>query len=135
MYKAPKFELFTKKVVEIQFTGSIGVGAYLTLVSSLITFPFRILQLKMIFGEEANNLVQHGWFLSGNSGVSVTGVPSGDNIASKESPNPFFIGKNILRVININIEVKEGRQYIKLYTYNANSYVYNINCSIVIQEL
>jgi len=134
-YVAPKFELLTKRTVEIPFTSIINTLTHLTLVSGMIPYPFRILQCKMIFTDDANNLVQHAWLTSGNISVSTTGLPSGDNIFGVESPTAVFIGKGIIRRVNTNIEFISPRLYIKLYTYNGLGYAYRINCSIIIQEL
>lgn len=134
-FKAPRFELEKKRVVEIPFYGSIGAGAYLTLHSNLITYPFRVTRLKMIFDELANNQVIHRWFTSGNRGVSTTGPPSGSGIATRETPTPTYVGRGIIRVVNLNAEYPDGDLYIKLYTYNGLGVAYTINASCTIEAM
>lgn len=134
-YIAPKFTLVDKRMVEIPFVSTIGAGVHLTLLSSRIPYTFRIIQAKMIFTDDAANLVRHQWLTSSNASISTTGVPSGDNILTIESPTAYFIGRNVIRVINANIKITEINKYLKLYTFNGNAYAYNINCSMIIQEL
>lgn len=134
-FKAPTFEMVAKRVAELPFSGPIAAGAMLSLVSGMITYPFRITRVKMIFTEDANNWIVHEWYVSANRSVSTTGRPSGVNIFGRESPVSSFIGKAIIRKVQCSIEVREGRQYIKLYTNNTGPYLYQINGTITIEEI
>lgn len=131
----PRYQPIDKRQVEINFNGTLATGAFLSVVAGPITYRFRIIQVKMIFTDDANNLVEHGWFISSNAGVSTTGFPSGDNIFSVESPATLFVGKHIVRIANTNVKIDEINRYIKLYTHNTCGTVYAFNCAIVIQEL
>ena len=134
-FKAPKFALEARRVVEIPFYGSIGAGAFLTLVSNRISYPFRVTRLKMIFDELANNLVTHQWLTSGNRNVSTTGPPSGDLIGRRESTTPTFTGRGLIRVVDLNDEYPEGDLFIKLYTFNGLGVAYPINASCTIEAM
>jgi len=134
-FKAPRFALEARRVVEIPFYGTVGAGAILSLVSNRISYPFRITRLKMIFDEIANNVVQHRWFTSGNPQVSTTDVPSGDAIASRETPLPIFVGRGLVRIVDINEEFPEGDLFIKLYTLNGLGVAYTINGSCTIEAM
>lgn len=131
----PILDLKSKRMVELNFNSAIPTLTNLTLVSSPISYPFKILKVEMIFTEEANNLITHTWLTSGNRGVSVTGLPSGFNIFGRENPFTSFVGKSLIKNINCDVEVLEPLQHIKLHTYNGTTYVYMINCSITIQEI
>jgi hypothetical protein len=134
-YIAPRLILPNKRLVELPFSATIPAGSWLTILTSIMPYKFRIMKAKMVFGEEANNLVQHSWFISHNTSVSITGYPSGDNIFAREMTLPYFIGKGIERVVNCNIEIDDLRTCVKLCTYNLNAYPYIINCMLTIQEM
>lgn len=134
IYRAPKLDLEGKYTIEIPFSASVGANTQLTLVSKRITYPFRILQTKMIFDRNARNLVQHYWLHSGEDGVSITGVPSGDNIYGAETPLGYIIGEATVRIISSMIDIDERNRFIKLHTVNGLGVAYYINCSIIIQE-
>lgn len=135
IFRPPDFRLLTKRTVEIPFAGAVAGTSWLTLVTNRITYPFRILRAKMVFGQNANNLVQHYWLISTNSSTSITGVPSGDNIFSREAPVGYFAGHLTVRIADANLEYRETGLYVKLVTYNGNAAAYNLDCSLVIQEL
>ena len=134
-FKAPRFEMVGKRVAELPFSGTIAAGGFLTIVSSMITYKFRILKVKMIFTEDANNWIVHEWLISGNRSTSTTGRPSGTNIFGRESPVSSFAGKAIVRNIACSIEVREERNYIKLYTRSTSPYAYFVNGTITIEEI
>lgn len=135
VFKAPKFALEAKKFVEIPFYGVIAAGAFLSLVSGEIGYPFRIVRLKMIFDEIANNLVTHAWYKSGSRSVSITGPPVGDLLTAPESSTGTFSGRGIIRVVDTNIEVREDSTFIKLYTFNGLGVAYTINGSCTIEAM
>lgn len=135
IFKAPVLDLESVKVVEIPFSGLVGAGAQLTLVSNMITYPFRILQCKMVFDRNARNLVHHYWLYAGDREGSTTGVPSGDNIYQKETPLGYFLGESLVRTVNSAIDILEVRRFIKLHTVNGLAVGYYINASITIQEI
>ena len=134
-YKAPELELALKKILEIPFASAIAAGAHLSLVSGRIEFPFRVTGAKMVFTDDANNWIQHRWYVSANRSVSTTGTPSGDNIFSPKSPSAYFSGKGLIRRVYANREYPAIGLYIKLYTFNNSPYAYNISASITIQEM
>lgn len=137
-YVAPKFELKAKRVAELSFRGTVAAGvptSYLAIVSGRITYPFRIIQAKMIFTDEANNWIEHRWYTSTNLNLPTTDFPSDDNIFGRESPSSGFIGKAIIRIVNTSVEYPEGDVFIKLGTRNTGPYAYAVNCSITIEEI
>lgn len=142
MFHAPKFSMVSKRQVEIPFIASIPAGAgvpfipaNLTLIVGPFSYKFRVVNAKMVFTGEAMNLVRHYWLVSGNRSISATGIPSGDNIFSREAPASYFIGKGIVRNVSCNYVVDEAMQYIKLHTVNGLVNAYDINCSITVEEL
>jgi len=135
IYKAPVLNLESKRIVEIPFTGTVGANAQITLVSNMITYPFRVTQARMIFDRNARNLIRHYWLHSGEREESTTGLPSGDNIYSRETSLGYFIGQATVRIANSSIDVLEGKRFIKLHTVSTLGVAYNISASITIQEI
>ena len=135
-YRAPKFELSDKRQVELNFEGLVGAGAWLTFVPCpRIPYPFRVVLAKMVFTNEANNLVRVYWLTSTDDNPSTTGIPTGDNIFRKENPIQYFVGKAIIKRINANVEIPERNMFIKCHINNTLPYAYRVNNSLVIQEL
>jgi len=132
---APRWKPVDKRQVELNFSGTIVNGAFNSVVAGPIPYKFRILLAKMIFTDDANNLVEHGWYISANNSVSTTGPPSGDNVFGRENPTQLFIGDNLIRVANCNVVVDQVNMYIKLYVHNTCGATYTFNCAMIIQEL
>lgn len=122
-------------MVDLPFHGTIGAGATVKIASGKINYPFKVVKAEMTFTEEANNLVQHGWYTQTNPEVTGTGVPSGVNIFGRESPVAFFAGKGTVKKIDTNIEYGQSGLYIILYTFNGCTYAYYIDASITIMQL
>lgn len=134
-YVAPKFNIDDKRQVELNFEGLVGAGAHLTLVTSKISYPFRVVLAKMIFTNEANNLVRVYWLIAGDGSTSTTSIAGGDNIFGRENPTQYFVGKAIIKRVNANVKVEERDRYIKCHIYNTLPYAYTVNNSLTIQEL
>jgi hypothetical protein len=130
-------DLFTesKRVVEIPFNLTVPALGRATLVSSLIPYTFRLLRIKMVFDENALNLLRLRWLISTNAGVSATGPPAGDDITATESPTPYYIGNNLIVTSNINQDYPVDRHYLKLYAENDNGVPVVANCTVIIQAL
>ncbi len=135
VFKAPKFELKPRRVVEIPFRGTLAAGTMVTLNSGRITYPFRVTKVKMIFTDEANNQVIHSVHVLGNPYTSTTQAPTGDNLFGRESPTASFVGRSIIRVVPCNVEYPEGRRYIAFFTNNTSPYAYDFNGSVTIEEI
>ncbi|NVM22650.1 MAG: hypothetical protein HWN68_12835 [Desulfobacterales bacterium] len=134
-YTAPKFDLLDKRLVELNFEGLVGAGAHLTLPIPSISYPFRILQAKMVFTNEANNLVRVYWLTSTDNNPSTVAVPTGDNIFGKENPTQYFVGKAIIKRVNANVIIPDRNIFIKCHINNTLAYAYRVNNSLIIQEI
>lgn len=131
----PRFKLLPKRMAELPFHGTVAASATLLVSSSRIFYPFKVVQAKMTFTEEANNLVQHSWYVTSSGAVTGTGAPPGINIFGRESPQAFFAGKSTVKKIDMNLEYPEGGLFIVLYTVNGCTYAYYVDASITIQAL
>ena len=134
-YTAPKFDLLDKRTVELNFEGLVGANAHFTLPRAGISYPFRVLQAKMVFTNEANNLVRVYWLVSTDSSPSIVAVPTGDNVFGRENPVQYFVGKAIIKRVNANVKIPERNRYIKCHIHNTLPYAYRANNSLIIQEL
>lgn len=134
-YMAPKMTLKTKRIIEIPLVGLVAAGAHLGLVSSPIPFPFRVTQIKMVFTDDAQNLVRYYPLVSSNRNVSTTSVSDGENLLARQSPVNYFIGKALAKTINCNVEVPETNMHLKVHTLNGAPTPYYTNVTIRIEEL
>jgi hypothetical protein len=133
--KIPDIVSIPKRVVEIPFNMTVPAGGRNTLVSSLISYTFRLLRIKMVFDENAQNLLRIRWFIATNAGTSTTGPPAGDDITATESPTPFFIGNNLIITANINQDYPVERHYLKMYAENGNAVPVVANATVILQQL
>jgi hypothetical protein len=134
-YKAPKFELKAKRVAEIPFTGTVGTLVYTTLVSGIITYPFRITRVKMVFPYTARNLVEHRVYTSRTESAPTTDWPTDMNIFGREAPVAGFRGEGIIKVVDCNVEVTEPGSRIKMATYNGTGATHYINGTVTIEAM
>lgn len=131
----PTAKLKPRRRAELNFSGTVGAGTHLTIVSSAIPYGFRVKEAKMIFTVDANNNIRHYWLVSSEPSESTTGVPSGDNIFARENRQSYFIGKSFIRKAVTSLSYPDAPLYIKCHTWNQGAYPYVINCAINIEEL
>jgi len=122
-------------MAEIPFSGTVAAGGYLTLVTSKIMYPYRVIRVKMFFPAAALNLVSHRWYVALNPTVSVTDWPADTNLFGRESPTATFIGSSLIRQVAANVEVREIGTYLKFSTLNGLGVAYVANGSITIEEI
>ena len=134
-FVAPKYEPQPVRMAEIPFNGTVLAGAYLTLVTSKIMYPYRVIGVKMFFPAAAANVIRHRWYVSPNPTVSVTDWPADTNLFGRESPTATFIGQSLIRQVAANVEVREIGTYIKFSTYNPSVPTYEANGAIKIEEI
>jgi hypothetical protein len=131
-FKIPRYEPKPIRTAEIPFNGLVGAGAYLTLISGRLMYPYKIVRVKMFFTAAAANLIQHRWFVAGSPAVSTTYWPTDENIFGRESPTATFIGTSLIRQVTCDVRVEDVGTYIKFATYNGLGVPYNANGAITI---
>lgn len=136
----PKFprtppKLIPKRQATIPFRGQVAAGAYETLVSGRIMYGFRVIEVEMIFTEEAFNNIEYRWFVSTNTNAPTTDYPTDTNIFGRESPTAGFRGKAVIRTVPCNIEFPDGELHLKLAVFNAGNYAYQYNATMTVQEM
>jgi len=132
MFVVPRYEPRPIRTAEIPFYGPVGAGAYLTLVSGRLMYPYKIVRVKMFLPTVAANLVQHRWFVSGNSNTLTTDWPTDENIFGRESPTATFVGAGLIRQVTCDIRVDEIGTFLKFATYNGLGETYYANGAITI---
>ena len=136
VFNTPEIQYPTKKQIVIPLAQAVlNAGAQQTLVSSLITFPFRIVQVKMFFSFTTQSLVRYYWLVSSSNDISNAGLPSGDNPFSGFGTLPYFVGEGIMRKEPCAYEDNVGKKYVKLHVQNNSPIAQPINASVVVQEL
>jgi len=135
IFKAPRFEFPMKHTGEVLFTAPLTALTHLTIVSSPITFDFRIPMVRMNFANDHNNSVEHYWLCSHNQGTSTTGPPPDENVFGLILPTPFIIGDNRELRLYPNFYYYGARNFVKLHVHNLNPYAVIINASAYIEEL
>jgi len=90
-FKAPTFELKPRRVVTIPFRGNLATASDICEATNTISYPFRIIEVKMIFPDESNYWIRHIWMVAKSRAAfaaitPVAGVPGIANIFGRESP-------------------------------------------------
>jgi hypothetical protein len=136
IFTTPDIQYPTKEEIVIPLAQDIlAPGAQNTLISSRIAVPFRIVQVKMFFTFNTNNLLRYYWLVSGDNIPSTTGIPSGNNPFSGVGTLPYFVGEGLMRKELCPYRDVDGRKYIKLHAVNGSPVAQPINASVTIQRL
>lgn len=136
VFKAPQLQFKEKLQFSIPFAqDTLNTGAQNTLISDYLPFPFRIIEVKMLFGFTTGNLLRYYWLVSGNNTGSTTGIPTGDNPFAYSGTVPYFVGEGIIRKEPCRYKDDTGKKYIKLHAVNNSGVAQAVAASIVIQKV
>jgi len=139
-FVAPKFDLKARRVVTIPFRANLATASDICDATNLITYPFRIIEVEMIFTDDSNHLIEHVW-LVGRSYVGfaattpIAGLPGIDNLFRRESPAAVFRGRSIIRRVPCNFEFPEGMMRVHLYTRNYGPYALDYAAQVTIEAM
>jgi len=134
-YRAPKIEAFVRREIEIPMSAAIAAASQGTIVTGLITFPFKVVKVKMYFRNDAANLVRCYWLVSESSTGSTTGIPPGDNLFKESVPLPYFVGEDEIREVLCYYEDEDGNKHIKLHVDNAHTIAQEVQATVTIRRL
>jgi len=139
-FKAPTFELKPRRVVTIPFRGNLATASDICEATNTISYPFRIIEVKMIFPDESNYWIRHIWMVAKSRAAfaaitPVAGVPGIANIFGRESPAAEFRGKAIIRRVPCAVEYPDGMWIIHLYTENLGPYALEYAASVTIEAM
>lgn len=134
-FQVPSFQMALKRQVEIEFHGTVPTLGYLTVSAGPITYKFRIINVKLYFDQEADNLLEYRLYTSPGR-LEPTGYwPADFNLFGAESPTAGFFGRSIVKELNTGIEVGEVNQCIKFAAHNLNTYACFASASVTLQEI
>jgi hypothetical protein len=122
-----------KAQVNIPFMGTVGASTQLTLVSGMITFPFKIVGAEITFRDDAANSLRIYVLVSANTNTSTTDVPPDTNAFSQYSPTPYFVGEGTIKRASCFLPAFKGGMYIKVHANNLNAYAQTINATVTIE--
>ena len=131
----PRFEAGKRRVSEINFSCTVAPGATVTLCSSSIPYPCRVLLAKMIFTPDANNWIRFTWFMATTFQAATVTFPAGESVFAGGTAGGSFRGTAIERVAHSNKEFKDPTNYAVLLVTSTSPYVYEVNCSIIVEEM
>jgi hypothetical protein len=134
VFVAPEFKPVTRRVAQIPFTATVGAATQLTLVSSRITFKYKVTAVEIVFRDDAANLLQIYVLVSGNVNVSTTGVPPDPNVFSQYSSTPYFVGEGVVKKAECNVQAPDGYDFVKVHANNLNAYAQTVNVTVRIEE-
>lgn len=135
VFVAPEFKPVTRRVAQIPFTGTVGATTQLTLISSRITFKYKVVGVEIVFRDDAANALQIYVLVSGNQNTSTTSVPPDPNVFSTYSPTPYFVGEGVVKKAECTVLAPEGYYYVKVHAVNLNAYAQTINVTVRIEEV
>lgn len=131
---APSFISGGKRRIAIPFSSAIAASVGLTLVSGRIGFPFRIVEVEIVFRDDTANLMQIWVLTSSNTSISVMTPPPDNNVFSPFSPSGFFLGEALVKRLSINYMPLEGDDIIKVHAQNVCTWPQTVNVSVTIEE-
>ena len=131
----PRFEAGKKRVNEINFSGTVAPGATVTLCSSAIPYPCRVLLAKMIFTPDANNWIRMTWFMCTTFQAPTVTFPAGEGIFAGGIAGGSFRGTAIERVAHSNKRFDDPMNYAALLVVSTSPYAYEVNASLIVEEV
>lgn len=134
-YEAPLIEIEDKPEYEIPFIATIGATAQGTTVISGLSKPYKILEARMYFPDDAVNNVLIYWLIARDGEGSTTGIPTGDNMFSPFATLQWFIGHADLVTIRGNIDITVLDTGLKMHVINNNAYAITMMSILKIREL
>jgi len=131
----PKFDPGKKRVSEINFSGTVAPRATITLCSSVIPYPCRVLLAKMIFSPDANNWIRMTWFICPSFQALTVAFPAGESVFAGGIAGGSFRGTAIERVAHTNKVFSDPTNYAALLVTSTSPYAYEVNASLIVEEV
>ena|SRR3989304_758255 len=121
-YVIPTVKIVEGPIYVIQFSGvGLAAGAQITLVSGQISFRYRILKVKVFFGDDAVPDMRYYPMVGFTPGGSTTGLPEGQSIFAPLSPQSFMRAGFGKRECEPNLIVDSDRSYLKIHVQNNDA--------------
>jgi hypothetical protein len=136
MSKPPKISLTPKKTYTVALSGVVGAGPGVgaTIVSSPITFRYRIKGAEVVFRDDAANLLFMYLMISRDTTTSGTIPPADSNLLAPYSPNAYLLGEGLVKRVHLDYVAEPDQKYIKAHALNGCAYAQTINVTVEIEE-
>lgn len=134
-YVPPKLVIVEKEVYEIPFMLTVAGAAQLGYSSLRIPFPYKIIEIKMYFPDDAIGNVDVYWLTSNNDVVSAIAISAGTNPLLYLTLIPYFAGHADMIPLRLNITPLDVERYIKMHVVNGNAYATNMMSTVRIRRL
>ena len=116
----------------ISFVGTVAAGSTTVLVSRSLGFPFTIKRLIASFELNQNRNVKIRFFLSYDKETPASGFPSGNNLLQFVSNQPYLVGDDDKKRLDVNIESEDWPSWLKIHAENSDAFQHDIDCQILI---
>lgn len=117
----------------VSFYGTCLARSEKTLVTPMISRKFTIKKVSARFPSGSNNLIKLYFFYSIDDDAPAAGRPSGTSILQDYGQVEYIVGNNDSKIMNHNVEVKNGNMYLKVYAYNEDYYDHDIDVQMEIE--
>lgn len=117
------------------FSGICYANSELTLVSKRIGFRFRVIKFVTSFALGTDRTLQLRLFVSKDPTAPSTGRPTGVNILGLFGEDPFVIGDDEQKVMDLDIEYKERGRFLKIHANNTDSFDHTVDVFVIIQSM
>ena len=104
----------------IPFYGLCSANGELTLVSSAIGHPFRILRIRAKFAAGVANEMTLRFYLSDDDEAPTTGRPSGVSILEELGQVDYLTGEDEVVEIDHEIKVAHSNSWVKVWADNLD---------------
>jgi len=131
----PIVNIISRVEYEIPISGAIGANLQGTILSGIITIPFKITGVRFIFPDNAINNVRAYLLYATDDNTSTTGTPTGTNVFSRYSPTAYFVGHDAIINAYCNIDINDNRTRLKLHINNLNNWATIIQVIVSIRRL
>jgi hypothetical protein len=127
--------LVPKRIRVIPFNAVLPAGSNVTILAGQISFRYRIVEVEIVFQDDANSQLLIYVLVSKNSNLSTTTVPPDYNIFSEYASTPYIIGEGLIKNITCSHQVEDGEVYIKVYASNLSAWAQVVNVTVKIEEV
>ena len=132
-----KINLIPKRTYTVALSGVVGAGPNvgLTLVSSAITFRFRVVGAEIVFRNDTANLLRIYPLLSRDTTTSNINPPADTNLLAPFGSTTYLIGEGLIKRVKMDYVADPDQTYIKIHGLNGCAYAQTINATVEIEEV
>ena len=117
----------------ISFYQACSARSELTLVSSLINYPYKVRRLAAHFAQGCENLLQVRFYTAADSNAPSSGTPGDVGLLEESGHVGFVAGDGQTVDVQHTVQVAERGTYLKVYATNGDYYAHALNAQIEIE--